>query len=233
MSKKYLLPLFILLFVSVRFFKNEEQTSSSVPYIGKVAAKKLPAESVEKNLVDTSPARLPAQVSAGQNEKPDLTQFKKMKDFKKMPSEVQNLEEYGLNESLKDLPRGMVLASSLRAVSKNDFSTDFGTIIREQGNMVYFRPHNEASDESWSNVVYDKKTSKIYPLSTVIKIFHIADAQRNDLVSKGLDEYYYHESLHLFYTQSSNSKVVTLAGELKKMGYEIELEVVKDSVRPR
>ncbi len=234
MNKKIIFSFSILFFLGIRFLSTNHLPleDKNNPYKKEISRQKdqINLEYANDTLIKEV-ERLPAQVNL-REEKPAPLKVK-LQRSKEIDIPSENTEEYGLDRSMNGVPRGMVFASSLKAISKEDFSESFGTIIKEHGNMIYFKPSQEANDDSWSHVVYDTRTSQVYPLSTVIKVLAVNDNQRSDLIAKGLEEYYYHDSLQLFYTQSSNGKLLSTVSELKKMGLDVELEAVKGSVHKR
>lgn len=70
-------------------------------------------------------------------------------------------------------------------------------------------------------------------MSSVLKLGNIEESLRQDLISKGLTEYYYQPDLKVMFIQSSHEKLLPLYDDLTSENLEVELEVIMGFNQPR
>lgn len=129
------------------------------------------------------------------------------------------------------LPNGYKLARRVFAVRSSEFFPTLGEKIEDKDGLTFFTSEHKPSNAI--NVVFDENNKKLYTISSVLKIKNVDEALRLELISSGLTEHYYHEGLRVLYVKSSHDEILGLQEELKKLKFDIQLEVVKATHRPR
>lgn len=72
-----------------------------------------------------------------------------------------------------------------------------------------------------------------FPISTVIKLTDISDAERRKLTALGFSEHYYHPELKILYVEATLETVISTHKELLKEGYASQLEVQRHFHKPK
>lgn len=212
--KKILLGFFILL-VAFIFLKQEDKNSPPVVNDYK--------KDLDKEAVDIS--RLPATVNhpkRGKKIAPHLPSSS--------PVNKETKKSYSEQES-RALPRGLTLINNIYVIKSKDFDPNSGEIVKIQNGMTFFRA--EQRPPHVANVAYDKNKGRYYPVSSVLKLGNIEESLRQDLISKGLTEYYYQPDLKVMFIQSSHEKLLPLYDDLTSENLEVELEVIMGFNQPR
>ncbi len=130
-------------------------------------------------------------------------------------------------EELKDLPglpRGMKLAVHVKAIGQEDYRAEMGKQIMEKNGFVFFHAVSETSGTA--NVVYDKRLDTFHPLTATIKLTDIDESERAEIL-KSWTEFHYNSELAVEYIQSSHEDLFTDFDELKKHGFQVNLEVIQ------
>jgi hypothetical protein len=167
------------------------------------------------NLESVNASRMPAQdVSAAEPSVKTLTQHKQ----KRKP---WNEEE---RKDIK-LAGGLSLAKNVFAIPIEDFSPSMGEKISVNPLMVFFRA--DAKPLGVANVAMDKLNRKFYVVNSVVKLQKISEETRQDLLAKGFEENYYHESLGIMYVQSTHDEVIKLYSDLIATHFSASLEITK------
>jgi hypothetical protein len=167
------------------------------------------------NLESVDATRMPAQdLSAAEPRVKTLTQHKqKRKAWKE--------EE---RSDIK-LPGGLSLAKNIFAMPIEDFSPSMGEKISVNPLMVFFRAG--VRPLGVANVAMDKLNHKFYIVNSVVKLQNISEETRQDLLAKGFEENYYHESLGIMYVQSTHDEVIKLYSDFLATHFSASLEITK------
>jgi hypothetical protein len=127
---------------------------------------------------------------------------------------------------------GMRVVADVFAVPADQFQASMGRSIETRQGMVYFRAL--AGDHpTAAPVVLDPSDQQFYPLSAVIKVHSVDPSTRAQLLSQGQQEYYYHAPMQLLYLQTDHQSLLVEYRQLRDAGHAAELEVLKESPRPR
>jgi hypothetical protein len=127
---------------------------------------------------------------------------------------------------------GMRVVADVFAVPADQFQASMGRSIETRQGLVYFR--GLAGDHpGGAPVVLDPSDQQLYPLSAVIKVHHVDPSTRTLLLSQGQQEYYYHAPMQLLYLQTDHQSLLVEYRQLRDAGHAAELEVLKESPRPR
>ncbi|MCM2350322.1 MAG: hypothetical protein NDI69_09900 [Bacteriovoracaceae bacterium] len=129
------------------------------------------------------------------------------------------------------MPNGYKLATGVYAVKSSEFFPTLGEKIEDKNGLTFFTSEHKPSNAI--NVVFDENNKKLYTISSVLKIKNVDETLRSELISAGLTEHYYHEGLRVLYVKSSHDEILSLQEELKKLKFDIQLEVVKATHKPR
>lgn len=168
--------------------------------------------------------RLPSsQVTAT----PNKQKLKEHFNFKKNKS-TPTFEGIDMGEVL---PNGYKLATGVYAVKSSEYFPSLGDKIEEKNGLTFFSSDHKPLHAI--NVVFDELNKKLYTISSVLKIKNVDESLRSELISSGLTEHYYHEGLRVLYVKSSHDEILSLQEELKKLKFDIHLEVVKTTHQPR
>lgn len=213
--KKILLGSLIIL-MTFLFFRQEE------PKVNYVAQD--PKRGLDKEAVDIS--RLPASVShpkRGKKIAPHLST--------NATSPRREETESFSKEETRVLTRGLKFIKSVYVVESKNFDPNMGEIVKIQNGMTFFR--SEQRPPEVANVAYSEIKGKYYPVSSVLKLANIDETSRQDLIAKGLAEYYYQPELKVMFVQSSHEKLLSLYDNLTSESIEVEMEVITGFNQPR
>jgi hypothetical protein len=128
---------------------------------------------------------------------------------------------------------GLSLASALRALKATDFSPEMGDVIKEVAGMVYFKPANGRSDDSWSQVAYDKNNNRFFPISSILRVQGISQDRRDELLSNGFQEHYYSAPTSIMYVRSSQQTLWTDYKALEAQHLNVSVEVTRSTYQTR
>ena len=123
------------------------------------------------------------------------------------------------------LPGGLSLAKNVFAIPIEDFSPSMGEKISVNPLMIFFRTATRPLGVA--NVAMDKLNHKFYIVNSVVKLQNISEETRQDLLAKGFEENYYHESLGIMYVQSTHDEVIKLYSDLLATHFTASLEITK------
>lgn len=213
---KKLIFSFFIIFAAVVFFRQEDAKVSHEVQD--------PKKGLDKEAVDIS--RLPATVNhpkRGKKIAPHLPPSS--------PSVRRNAKDSYPEEESRVLPRGLKLINNIYVVESKVFDSNLGEIVKIQNGMTFFR--TEQRPPQVANVAYDENKGRYYPVSSVLKLANIEESQRQDLISKGLTEYYYQPELKVMFVQSTHEKLLPLYDDLIADHHEVELEVIRGFNQPR
>jgi hypothetical protein len=214
--KKIILVACVVLVCCAGYFWSAQkiQTHQASPAVGVKTYSNHALESVNA-------ARTPAQdLSAAEQRVKTLTQNKQ----KRKP---WNEEE---RKDIK-LPGGLSLAKNVFAIPIEDFSPSMGEKISVNPLMVFFR--TDIKPLGVANVAMDKLNHKLYVVNSVVKLQNISEDTRQDLLAKGFEENYYHESLGIMYVQSTHDEVIKLYSDFMATHFAASLEVTKSFHLPK
>ena len=96
--------------------------------------------------------------------------------------------------------------------------------------MVFFR--TDTKPLGVANVAMDKLNHKFYIVNSVVKLQKISEDVRQDLLAKGFEENYYHESLGIMYVQSTHDELIKLYTDFLATHFSASLEITKSFPRP-
>ncbi len=212
--KKLLLGFFIL-FVTFLFFRQEDTKVTPIALD--------PKRGLDKEAVDIS--RLPASVNhpkRGKKIAPHLPTSTPMKR--------EETKSYSEDET-RVLSRGLRFIKNVYVVLSKNFDPNMGEIVKIQNGMTFFR--SEQRPPEVANVAYSEIKGRYYPVSPVLKLANIDETSRQDLIAKGLAEYYYQPELKLMFVQSSHEKLLSLYDNLASESIEVEMEVITGFNQPR
>ncbi len=122
------------------------------------------------------------------------------------------------------LSRGHVFLKNVAAVAKDNFDLSMGEVIHKDDLYVYFKTE---SDHHHIPVAMTKSTNKLYPISSIVHIKEVTDDIREEILSSGHSQYYYHPSLKFLSISTNGENVLKIYTELLGKGYKVELEVLK------
>jgi hypothetical protein len=214
--KKIILVSCVVLFLCAGYFRSSQkiQTHQASPTVGVKTYSNHDLESVNA-------ARMPAQdLSDAESRVKTLTQNKQ----KRKP---WNEEE---RKDIK-LPGGLSLAKNVFAIPIEDFSPSMGEQISVNPLMIFFRTANRPLGVA--NVAMDKLNHKLYVVNSVVKLQNISEVTRQDLLAKGFEENYYHESLGIMYVQSTHDEVIKLYSDFMATHFAASLEVTRSFHLPK
>ncbi len=229
MKKKGLVLLCGVLSFTALFFAQEQSREVFKPNYKRSPATLQKPKSIraKKNfdLKQIDSARLP--VVEGQRGSTILTDVKFEKhdrpDVENVDAEIANYRGLG----------GLSVASALRALKVKDFSPEMGDIVREESGMVYFKPANGRSDDSWSQVAYDKNNNRFFPISSVLRVEGISQEKRDELLSAGFQEHYYSAPTSIMYVRSSQQTLWTDYKSLEVLRLNVSVEVTRATYHAR
>ena len=214
--KKIILTSFVVLVFCASYFwsSQNKQTRHTSPRVG-VKTYSL------HNLESVDATRMPAQdLSAAEPRIKTLTQ-------RKQKRKMWNEEE---RSDIK-LPGGLSLAKNIFAIPIDDFSSSMGEKISVNSLMIFFR--TGIRPLGVANVAMDKLNHKLYIVNSVVKLKKISEETRQDLLAKGFEENYYHESLGIMYVQSTHDEVIKLYSDFLATHFTASLEVTKSFHLPK
>lgn len=126
------------------------------------------------------------------------------------------------------LSRGHVFLKNVAAVSKENFDPSMGEVVHKDDLYVYFKSE---SDHHHIPVAMTKSTNKLYPISSIVHIKGATTEVREEILSSGHTQYYYHPSLKFLSISTNGDNVLKIYTELLSKGYKVELEVLKPMPR--
>jgi hypothetical protein len=214
--KKMILVSCVVVFLCAGYFWSSQkiQTHQASPAVSVKTYSNHDLESVNA-------ARMPAQdLYDAESRVKTLTQNKQ----KRKP---WNEEE---RKDIK-LPGGLGLAKNVFAIPIEDFSPSMGEQISVNPLMIFFRTTSRPLGVA--NVAMDKLNHKLYVVNSVVKLQNISEDTRQDLLAKGFEENYYHESLGIMYVQSTHDEVIKLYSDLMATHFAASLEVTKSFHLPK
>lgn len=129
------------------------------------------------------------------------------------------------------LPKGYKIVQDVFAVKSTKAKDIKEKKIAEARGYIFF--HSEGNPIQGANVVIDEAREKLYPLSSVVKLSKVNEGLRNDLLSRGFSEHFYHEELQIMYLQSSHVEVFNLFDELTRLGLKPEFEILRGNHRSK
>jgi hypothetical protein len=214
--KKIILTGFVVLVFCASYFwlSQKKQTHQGAPTVGVKTYSPHNLESVDAT-------RMPAQdLSTTEPRVKSLSQHKQKR-------KTWNEEE---RSDIK-LPGGLSLAKNIFAMPTEDFSPSMGEKISVNPLMIFFR--TETRPLGVANVAMDKLNHKFYIVNSVVKLKNISEDVRQDLLAKGFEENYYHESLGIMYVQSTHDEVIKLYSDFVASHFSASLEITKSFHLPK
>ena len=208
--KKIILTGFVVLVFCASYFwlSQKKPTHQGAPTVGVKTYSPHNLESVDAT-------RMPAQdISDAEPKVKTLTQHKQKR-------KTWNEEE---RSDIK-LPDGLSLAKNIFAMPIEDYSPSMGEKISVNPLMIFFRTATRPLGVA--NVAMDKLNHKLYIVNSVVKLKNISEEVRQDLLAKGFEENYYHESLGIMYVQSTHDEVIKLYSDFLATHFTASLEVTK------
>ena len=214
MKKIFLTSFVVLVFCATYFWSSQKLTHHTSPRVGVKTYSPHNLESVDAT-------RMPAQdLSSAEPKVKTLTQHKQKR-------KTWNEEE---RSDIK-LPGGLSLAKNIFAMPIEDYSPSMGEKISVNPLMIFFRTANRPLGVA--NVAMDKLNHKLYIVNSVVKLKNISEDVRQDLLAKGFEENYYHESLGIMYVQSTHDEVIKLYTDFLASHFTASLEVTKSFHLPK
>jgi hypothetical protein len=122
-------------------------------------------------------------------------------------------------ETISGLPRGMKLASNVRAIPEEEYTE--GKILLKKNGFIFLR-----SQGTGANVVYDQRLNTFHPLTATIKLSGVTSQKREEIL-RSWEEFHYNADLGVQFIQSSPEKLFDDFAELKKTGVRVSLEVIQ------
>ena len=208
--KKIILTGFVVLVfcASYLWFSQNKKTHHAAPTVGIKTYSPHDLESVDAT-------RMPAQdIFDTEPKVKTLTQHKQKR--KKWNEEERS--------DIK-LPGGLSLAKNIFAMPIEDYSPSMGEKISVNPLMIFFRTATRPLGVA--NVAMDKLNHKLYIVNSVVKLQNISEETRQDLLAKGFEENYYHESLGIMYVQSTHDEVIKLYSDFLATHFSASLEITK------
>jgi hypothetical protein len=123
------------------------------------------------------------------------------------------------------------IVEGVSTMEKNKYKSSLGKKISENAQYVYFRPAS-GKTEAWP-VALDSTNLRLYPISHVLHVKGVGPELRAQFKSEGLNEYYYHPRLKFMFLEASPSTVLQQFQKLTARGFDVRLEVIKETPRSR
>lgn len=140
----------------------------------------------------------------------------------------QSLEATLEKDPTVEVTRGYEFIKDVAAISRDKYQSTMGEIVKQDGDMVFFK----SSSDAHVPVALSRSTNTLYPLSSILHIKDVSPALRDEILSKGLSQYYYHAGLKFLSVESKNGEIMKTYRDLVRQGYKVELEVLKPTHRP-
>ena len=123
------------------------------------------------------------------------------------------------------------IVEGVSTLAKNKYNSSLGKKISENDQYVYFRPAS-GKTEAWP-VALDSTNLKLYPISHVLHVKGVGPELRAQFKSEGLNEYYYHPRLKFMFLEASPSTVIQQFQKLTARGFDVRLEVIKETPKSK
>lgn len=219
MKSKKLIPLFIIAIVWVTLLQKEDHVQVSIK-------KTTPTPKITRSVASVpSVVTPPEQSPLGFNEdRPVIT-------FNGKRSRRSHLKGLSFDRGLKDLPHNLQVVNNVRTISRANYRPEMGIILQELNGNVFFK--QEKSSPEWGNVVYDRSTRMLYPISSNLRIEGITPTARQELLSQGYEEQYYDPAIKTLFVQNEHTEVLNNYQTLASQGLNVSLEIHRSVLRPK
>lgn len=124
------------------------------------------------------------------------------------------------------LSPALVVAKNIAAMPKSNWKIGMKPFLWENGSYGFYE--KAPGEKGGVPVSYNSRNNKFYIISSILHIRGVDQETRNDLLSQGHQEYYYFKKIKFLSLRSSSDEVIKLYGDLKKQGYAVSLEVLKE-----
>lgn len=120
----------------------------------------------------------------------------------------------------------MVLAKNIVAIPKRKWKPGMKPFLWENGQYGFFE--KTSGETGGIPVSYNTRNNQFYVVSSILHVSGVDPEMREKLLETGLKEYLYFKKIKFLSLKSSSDDVVKVYTDLKKKGYAVSLEVLKD-----
>ena len=146
-------------------------------------------------------------------------------------SKPQKLEGIMISPGALRIGKSFQLVKNLNAIHKTAYSPKFGKKIKEDKYFVFFKPNH--SNRPGFPVAFNASRQKLFPISHILHLRGIDSSERDQFKAEGMSEFYYHAPLKMLSLNTSPATVVQQYQSLKARGFDVRLEVLKETVQAR
>lgn len=129
-----------------------------------------------------------------------------------------------------ELGKNYKLVRNLAVIPVNAFDPSKGELIHKDQHFAFFKP---AEGAEGLPVAYDRVTDSFHPLSHILHLQMVTAEVRQALLDQGLKEFYFNSRLKFLSIEASPTTVLSVYHQLKSLGYEVQMEVLKDVVQSK
>jgi hypothetical protein len=142
----------------------------------------------------------------------------------------KKLEGITIAPNALKIGKSFTVVEGVNAIAKNKYSPAFGKKIKEDKYFVFFAPN---ATQKGLPVAFNAQRQKLYPISQVLHLRGIDTIERAQFKAEGMSEFYYHAPLKMLSLNTSPGTVIQQYESLKARGFDVKLEVLKETVQAR
>lgn len=144
---------------------------------------------------------------------------------KKIRPQVPNGIALGKNPI--QIGKSFKVVDSVATLEKEKYKKSMGKKIFENDKYVFFKPISTKT-EAWP-VALNSTNLRLYPISHVLHIKDVNADLRAQFKAEGMQEFYYNSRLEFLFVEASPSTVLQQFHKLTARGFDVRLEVIKET----
>lgn len=128
------------------------------------------------------------------------------------------------NNRIKISPT-IVITENIGAMPLKEWKPGMKPFLYQSGAYGFFE---KTPGDPSIPAAYNSRTKRFHVVSSILQVKGVSEELRTSFKKMGYQEYIYFEKLDLLFLKSSSPEVVKLYEKLKKEGYVVKLEILKD-----